>query len=118
MQALVPAGIVFSMKFVSFRQGADAAAGILLSDSVLDLQAAAGLAGERADLGSILTIIRGGDAALAMCQRLASNVLELQGALLPLAEVQLLAPIPRPVRNVFCVGLNYLDHAKESAAAR
>ncbi|WP_395701986.1 fumarylacetoacetate hydrolase family protein [Aquabacterium sp.] len=31
----------------------------------------------------------------------------------PLAEVQLLAPIPRPRRNIFCVGRNYHAHARE-----
>lgn len=28
-------------------------------------------------------------------------------------EVELLAPIPRPRRNIFCVGLNYKPHARE-----
>ena len=28
------------------------------------------------------------------------------------------APIPRPAKNVFCMGLNYLAHARESGAAR
>src|SRR6185437_14958441 len=31
----------------------------------------------------------------------------------PLAEVKLLAPIPAPRRNIFCVGKNYRDHARE-----
>ena len=31
----------------------------------------------------------------------------------PLAEVKLLAPIPAPHRNIFCVGKNYRDHARE-----
>ncbi len=31
----------------------------------------------------------------------------------PLAEVTLEAPLPRPRRNVFCVGKNYYDHAEE-----
>lgn len=30
-----------------------------------------------------------------------------------LAAVDLLAPIPRPARNIFCVGKNYRDHAAE-----
>lgn len=30
-----------------------------------------------------------------------------------LDEVKLLPPIPNPIRNVFCVGKNYLDHVKE-----
>lgn len=34
-----------------------------------------------------------------------------------LSEVEVLAPIPRPRRNVFCVGKNYKDHILEIAAA-
>lgn len=36
--------------------------------------------------------------------------------LIPLADVTLDAPV-RPIRNVFCVGRNYLEHAKEGARA-
>lgn len=32
---------------------------------------------------------------------------------MPLREVELEAPIPRPRRNIFCVGKNYFDHAHE-----
>jgi len=35
----------------------------------------------------------------------------------PLAEVSLLAPLPSPRRNIMCLGLNYVEHAQESAAA-
>src|SRR5579885_1117604 len=35
----------------------------------------------------------------------------------PLAEVRLLAPIPRPARNVWCVGRNYRSHASELAGS-
>jgi 2-keto-4-pentenoate hydratase/2-oxohepta-3-ene-1,7-dioic acid hydratase in catechol pathway len=35
------------------------------------------------------------------------------GAGLPLASVKIEAPIPRPARNVMCVGKNYHEHAKE-----
>lgn len=38
------------------------------------------------------------------------------GAALPLSQVRLLAPLPRPRRNVFCIGLNYRSHAAELAA--
>ena len=34
----------------------------------------------------------------------------------PLADIELLAPIPRPRRNVTCLGLNYLEHAEETAS--
>ena len=36
-----------------------------------------------------------------------------QGDGIPLSGVELLAPIPRPARNVFCVGKNYHEHAHE-----
>lgn len=31
----------------------------------------------------------------------------------PLGRARLLSPIPRPAKNVFCVGRNYVEHAKE-----
>ncbi len=34
----------------------------------------------------------------------------------PLARVRLEAPIPRPARNVFCLGRNYAEHAAERGA--
>jgi len=33
-------------------------------------------------------------------------------------DVRLHAPIPRPRKNIFCLGQNYLSHAKEAARAR
>lgn len=38
----------------------------------------------------------------------------LRGAALPLRDVRLLAPIPRPAQDVICLGINYFDHARES----
>jgi len=35
------------------------------------------------------------------------------GASVPLSAVTLEAPLPRPDRNIFCVGKNYFDHAHE-----
>ena len=34
---------------------------------------------------------------------------------IPLADVALLSPIPRPRQDVLCLGMNYTDHAKEAA---
>lgn len=34
-----------------------------------------------------------------------------------LGDVELIAPIPRPPRNVFCVGKNYREHAREFAGS-
>jgi 2-keto-4-pentenoate hydratase/2-oxohepta-3-ene-1,7-dioic acid hydratase in catechol pathway len=104
---------------MTFRYQEQVAAGLKLADGVLHLAAAAAAAGETADLSSLLAIIRGGEAAIAACQRLAARAGQGSGpGLLPAAQVQKLAPIPAPARNVFCVGRNYVDHVKEGAVAR
>ena len=105
------------MKFISFRRKDQVAAGLIVPGGVLDLAAAGTAAGEALDLSSVLSIIRGDAEALACCRRLAERAAMSGDALLPAAQVQKLAPIPQPVRNVFCVGRNYVDHVKEGAAA-
>jgi 2-keto-4-pentenoate hydratase/2-oxohepta-3-ene-1,7-dioic acid hydratase in catechol pathway len=37
------------------------------------------------------------------------------GPSIPLDQLIFAAPIPRPARNIFCVGKNYFEHAKEFA---
>lgn len=39
------------------------------------------------------------------------------GCAIPLSNVTLLAPIPRPRKNIFGIGLNYTEHVAESAAS-
>jgi len=43
--------------------------------------------------------------------------LTLNGRGRPLSNATVKAPIPRPRRNIFCVGKNYRDHAKEFASS-
>ena len=105
------------MKFISFRYKDQIAAGVVVAEGVLNLAAAAKAAGETADLSSTLAIIRGGEESLAICRRLASHAAQSGEALLSMSQIQKLAPIPQPIRNVFCVGRNYVDHVKEGAAA-
>jgi 2-keto-4-pentenoate hydratase/2-oxohepta-3-ene-1,7-dioic acid hydratase in catechol pathway len=62
----------------------------------------------------MLGVIAGGDPLHARLRDLASRAKN--GA--KLATVKLLAPIPRPRRNVFCVGWNYSEHFAEGAAVR
>jgi 2-keto-4-pentenoate hydratase/2-oxohepta-3-ene-1,7-dioic acid hydratase in catechol pathway len=40
------------------------------------------------------------------------------GAAHALSDIRLFAPIPKPRKNVVCLGLNYAEHARESAQAR
>jgi 2-keto-4-pentenoate hydratase/2-oxohepta-3-ene-1,7-dioic acid hydratase in catechol pathway len=54
--------------------------------------------------------------ALALVERLAAGgALPPTGPAIPLAQVVLEAPLPRPRRNIFCIGKNYHEHAHEFA---
>jgi 2-keto-4-pentenoate hydratase/2-oxohepta-3-ene-1,7-dioic acid hydratase in catechol pathway len=107
------------MKFVTFQQDQAQRAGIWLDDNrVLDLALAADLTGEHLDASSLLAVIRGGEAALNRVKRLLAKTRELAPAVLAADTVKLLAPIPRPAKNVFCVGRNYVEHVKEGEAMR
>jgi 2-keto-4-pentenoate hydratase/2-oxohepta-3-ene-1,7-dioic acid hydratase in catechol pathway len=56
--------------------------------------------------GAVLALIAGGDAARA-------DWAATDGPRVPLSEIRLLAPIPEPRRDIFCVGKNYYAHAAE-----
>jgi 2-keto-4-pentenoate hydratase/2-oxohepta-3-ene-1,7-dioic acid hydratase in catechol pathway len=99
------------MKFVTFAKDGAHRVGLWLDAGVLDLELATQLTGETLDASSMLALIAGGDAALAVCKRLAAD--PLADALYPAASVTLMAPVPRPAKNVFCVGRNYIEHVHE-----
>jgi len=64
--------------------------------------------------GSMLELIEGGGEALEEARAVAAG----SGPAARLDEVRLLAPIPRPRRNVFCMGWNYLTHFEEGRGRR
>ena len=104
------------MKLVTCFHAGRTLAGLWRDGRVLDLQAAGRHSNEAADLGSMLAIIRGGEGTLAALQRVESRSDEFPDAWVDAALLRILAPIPVPVRNVFCVGRNYVDHIKEGYA--
>jgi 2-keto-4-pentenoate hydratase/2-oxohepta-3-ene-1,7-dioic acid hydratase in catechol pathway len=99
-------------KLATFTDAKGPRVGAVLEDGrVLDLSAA-GVAAA----GSMLELIEAGPQALAAARQAAAS--SPAGAVLPAAGVTLLAPIPRPRRNVFCVGRNYMDHVAEGDRTR
>ena len=100
------------MKFVTFARGGAHSVGLWLEGrGVLDLKLAAELAGETLDITDMISFIAAGDAALKTARTLVAE--PPADALYPASEVKLLAPIPRPAKNVFCVGRNYMEHVRE-----
>ncbi|HWZ47844.1 MAG TPA: fumarylacetoacetate hydrolase family protein [Herbaspirillum sp.] len=70
------------------------------------------------DPSTVLNLIASGDAGLAQVTAIAAHAAAHQKNLPVLADAQFLSPIPRPDRNIYCVGWNYLDHFEEGKANR
>jgi 2-keto-4-pentenoate hydratase/2-oxohepta-3-ene-1,7-dioic acid hydratase in catechol pathway len=70
------------------------------------------LLGADDDTTTMLGIIRAG---APMLERLRALAAKPPVEATSLADVKLHAPIPRPAKNVFCVGWNYLEHFEEGA---
>ncbi len=104
------------MKLVTCTHEGRTLTGMWIEGRVLDLAAAGRRMNEAADMSSMLAIVRGGEASLAALQRMESRREEFTDAWLEAGQMRLIAPIPVPVRNVFCVGRNYADHVKEGLA--
>ena len=86
--------------------------GAVLDDGrVVDL-VAAGVAAAADMIG----LIEAGPAALAAAKQAAAS--PPAGAVLAKGAARIEAPIPRPRRNVFCVGRNYMDHVAEGDRTR
>jgi 2-keto-4-pentenoate hydratase/2-oxohepta-3-ene-1,7-dioic acid hydratase in catechol pathway len=83
---------------------------VLAGERIADIPANASVAG--IDFSTMLGIIRGGAKARAALDALAARP---PATTLAMTEVKLHAPIPRPAKNVFCVGWNYLEHFEEGA---
>jgi 2-keto-4-pentenoate hydratase/2-oxohepta-3-ene-1,7-dioic acid hydratase in catechol pathway len=83
-------------------------------DRLVDVPAIARAAGVDAP-ATLLALVQGGPDADRRVRALVDATRD-EGQ--PSSTVRWHAPIPRPLKNVFCMGLNYLAHARESGAAR
>jgi 2-keto-4-pentenoate hydratase/2-oxohepta-3-ene-1,7-dioic acid hydratase in catechol pathway len=126
------------MRLVTFRRGrGEPKPGALWQEHVLDLTGLAkDLATQRGTVRrgrggfprTVLEIVQGGEATVALTReawehgrqlvsQTAAEELAQRRLAYPQKRVRLLAPIPSPSRNIFCLGRNYADHAAERGAA-
>jgi 2-keto-4-pentenoate hydratase/2-oxohepta-3-ene-1,7-dioic acid hydratase in catechol pathway len=70
------------------------------------------------DPASMLELIKSGNAGFAQVHALAERAASRSTGLLAMEGARFLSPIPRPDRNIYCVGWNYLDHFEEGKNAR
>lgn len=93
------------MRVVTYEDAGKVRPGIVKQDTVVDLSGAG--------FHSVIELIEAGAEGLAKAEKLAGNAP--REAQRPLQSVKLLAPVPKPGKLI-CVGLNYLDHAKETGS--
>jgi 2-keto-4-pentenoate hydratase/2-oxohepta-3-ene-1,7-dioic acid hydratase in catechol pathway len=93
------------MRLVTYRAGSTIRIGAVQEERIIDLSAVA---------PDMLSLIDLGSAGLESARAAVAAA----SITLPLSQVTLLAPIPRPRKNIVCLGMNYALHAYESARAR
>ena len=81
------------MKYITFRYKSEELPGVLTEEGAAPLR----------QYGSMLELIRSGDRP------------ELPQERIPVDQITLLAPIPRPEQDVICLGMNFSDHTEEAA---
>jgi 2-keto-4-pentenoate hydratase/2-oxohepta-3-ene-1,7-dioic acid hydratase in catechol pathway len=109
------------MKLVSFTRGGTASYGLILKDGrIMDLPQAASLAGQASPGANMIALIAGGAGSAQTARRLEDDAgnAKLAPAIAAASAVKLTAPIPRPAKNVFCIGRNYKEHVAEGYRAR
>ncbi len=106
------------MRLVTYRADICAAArlGVLAGDCVIDVERLAAHAGVSLP-SSMLEFVDMGVAALRAARALLQSYAGKwpPGTAWPEQNVRLLAPIPRPRKNIFGIGLNYVEHVEESS---
>jgi len=125
------------MKLVSYDLQGQARIGVLSNEIVVDLvsakkELADSLTSEFTSIARVsdmLSLLDAGEPALRAVKSLVHEVLSFiedksdaslrkASVTVPMAEVCLAAPIPRPRKNLICLGLNYHDHWAETAGRR
>jgi len=106
------------MKLATFRAGPEAPArlGAIEDDEMVDVGLLGDAMGEPFP-NRMLDLIDMGPAALDRVRE-ALNAARVEGwpigVSVPVTDVDLLAPIPQPRKNIFGIGLNYLEHVHET----
>ena len=106
------------MRFCTYQTKGEARLGIVTSEAVVDLQTVARRKRLQSVPQDMLELIAEVPTLELRALAREAEAWALAGkASLPLARAKLLAPIPRPRKNIACMGRNYVEHAKESGSA-
>ena len=103
----------------SFKDDHTKRLGVIDGGEIVDLQSLSAPTGFGQLPGSLIDLLAMGPAHWArVAQMLKEELPRHDGLRHTVEEIRWHAPIPRPARNIICLGLNYASHAIESATAR
>jgi 2-keto-4-pentenoate hydratase/2-oxohepta-3-ene-1,7-dioic acid hydratase in catechol pathway len=101
------------MKFLTLEAGQ---LGALIGDTVVDIAEAERALSSVVEIATVQALVAAGDTVAAEVWSLAQQAQAANIACHPLAEVRPQAPIPEPLRNILCLGKNYVEHVQEVGA--
>jgi len=101
-----------AVRICTFEQRGNLSAGVVAADGTI--VSTVDILGGASDEDDVLDLLMSGEELWAELRSAAGRA---RGGI-PLASAKLHAPIPRPPRNVFCVGWNYSEHFEEGKQAR
>ena len=98
------------MKFVTYIDNSEERVGIIIGEKVIHINEIFNVLG-KASVSSMTELIENFEPHII--EKIETAVSNNNFNSEPLNLVKLLAPIPNPKRNIFCLGKNYVEHAKE-----
>ncbi|AWI26453.1 fumarylacetoacetate hydrolase family protein [Flavobacterium pallidum] len=104
------------MKLLTYLHNEGQKLGIQINDTVVDVETL-GFKSNETFPATMLELIDAGTEMVSKLQHTLDNANEnvIAACSLPLSKVTLLAPIPKPRKNIIGIGLNYTEHVAESA---
>ncbi len=121
------------MRIGTYRRDGSPRVGFAINDSILDVVEVCHLVqkdvpdalslAKAVEFGGVLSLLEGGEVLLDTARQVAKEgknlVKDSEGNLFGKVafrtqEVSIMAPIPRPKKNIVCLGLNYRDHYEET----
>jgi 2-keto-4-pentenoate hydratase/2-oxohepta-3-ene-1,7-dioic acid hydratase in catechol pathway len=105
------------MRLATYQTGRETALGVIVDDRLVDLRAVARRRKTSVPTDMVELIEAVPTTSLVRFFRDAASWVQDGRTSVPLSRAKLLAPIPRPRKNIFCVGRNYTEHIRETGSA-
>lgn len=105
------------MRIATYQGAGEPRLGFVVNDRIVDLQALARRKKLSVPKDMVMLIEETPTLALRALGREADAWVKAGRESSPVSKTKLLAPIPRPAKNIFCMGRNYAEHAREGGVA-